>query len=102
MKKNLITAIVATCLVFVFYYAGTMIGAIMTQNPFGSWVMFLCLLGCGGVCIYTFVLGIKGIKAKDNLGLAIATTAVSGIGMSVFTIFAFSFCIYSAPTLFFS
>lgn len=101
MKKNLITAIVATCLVFVFYFVGTMLGAIMTQNPYGLWMMFLCLLGCGGVCIYTLVLGIKGIKAKDNLGLAIATTAVSGIGMSSFTIMALNFCVYSTSILFF-
>lgn len=91
MKKNLIIAISATICSYVFYFTAVIMDAVMRDSGFPVIVLFLCLLVCIGACIYTFVLGVQGLKDRNIRGLSIATMAVSGLGSTMATVLAINF-----------
>ena len=95
MKKNLIIAISASVCSYVFYFTANIMDALMKDSGFPVIVLFLCLLVCLGACIYTFVLGVQGVKDRKIRGLSIATMAVSAIGSTMATALA----IYFIPLL---
>ena len=92
----MIISIVATALLFVFYLVETIMSSVMSNNPFATWVIFYCVLGCIGVLVYTLVLGIKGIKDRNIRGKSIATVVISSIGLSS----SLGITIYYIPYLF--
>ena len=91
MKKNLIIAITATVLSYVFFITADTMDALMKDSGFPVIFLFLCLLVCIGACIYTFVLGVQGVKDRNIRGLSIATMAVSGLGSTMATVLAIYF-----------
>ena len=94
MKKHLLTAIITTSLTFVFYVACMIMSAYAPKQQYGETVLFLCLQGCIAVCIYTLVMGIKGVRDASIRGNAIATMIVSSGGImlgTLFSLYAFAY-----------
>ena len=99
MKNYLITAIVATSLMFIGYIVYTYILGLFASNEFASYIIFFLLLGCVAACITSLVYGIKGMKDKNIRGQSIATIAVSGLGLSCGSIMVLYYAVYVAFSL---